>query len=400
MSNVVVADTPEITLARQPRRAEAAAPKIVFNGFVFAPTGFGTAARSYVHAFHRAQIEMSIIDRSREQNKIVEDPLVASLLNRPIHADFFIGHTEPLDFAPMRAIFPRLIALTTWEAETLPDDYVEVLNQVCEVWTPSRYNAEVFAKQIKAPVFQLPHPVHVPPASVEKVEEIERRFDLTADDFVVLTVATWQERKNLAGTVEAFLRAFAGEPKAKLLIKTAFGFTHPQAARMQVARAIQRSGTHPKPAELNARIKIFQDCWSEELVAALMRRANCYLSLHRSEGWCYPLFDAACAGTPVVATGYSGPMDYLDPLYHRLARYELVPAERGNDPDYFHFTPEMVWAAPDAHHAVELMRAVYENPELAQRQAQAGAAQLRQRYSLEAVGRMARERLQQLAASL
>jgi hypothetical protein len=53
----------------------------------------------------------------------------------------------------------------------------------------------------------------------------------------------------------------------------------------------------------------------------------------------------------------------------------------------------MLWALPDLLHAVELMREVYENRERAAEEAKAGAAQLRERYSIEAVGGMARERL-------
>ena len=54
-----------------------------------------------------------------------------------------------------------------------------------------------------------------------------------------------------------------------------------------------------------ARIEIRSAAWSEAHIAALHERGDCYVSLHRGEGWGYPLFEAASRGTPVIATGYA-----------------------------------------------------------------------------------------------
>jgi glycosyltransferase involved in cell wall biosynthesis len=372
-------------------------PSVLFNGYVFSATGYGTAARAYVHAFHRANIGLSVIDRAHEQCRNIPDPLVDSLLNRPLDVDFCVCHTEPLDFASMRPAFSHLIALTTWESDTLPADFANVLNEVREIWTPSSYNAEAFRKQLKAPVFHLPHPVHVPPPTIPESQEIENFFNLKKDDFVFLNVATWQERKNIPATIEAFFRAFPREPNIKLFIKTSFYFTDAQKANAQVVKALKRAGVSLTPREIDARLKIFQVPWTEELMATLMRRADCYVALHRSEGWCYPLFDAACAGIPVITTAYSGPMDYLDPKFHHLVNYKLVHATRGDDPESFRFSPEMLWADPDILHAAAQMRVICNNKQKARKLAETGAALLREKYSFESVGNMARKRLQQLA---
>ena len=135
-------------------------------------------------------------------------------------------------------------------------------------------------------------------------------------------------------------------------------------------------------------------------MTALMQRADCLVSLHRGEGWCYPLFDAACSGTPVIATAYSGPMDYLDPQYHRLVRYELTPANQQKHAARFAFNSDMSWAAPDVTHAAELMRDVYDRREHAMKQAAQGSVLLQEKYSLDAIGRMAGRRLTELAENV
>jgi glycosyltransferase involved in cell wall biosynthesis len=400
-----MADVSQFGLREEFRRDAARAtgagrpPRIIFNGFVSAWTGFGTAARSYVHAFHRAGIELSVVDRSPVRNEQMSDPVIEGLLGRPIDAEFCVCHVEPLDLVTARTDLPPIVALTAWETDTLPAEYVERLNQAREVWIPSYYNLEVFRRQLSTSVFRLPHAVHVPPGATTEVEEIDEELGLGKKDFVFLTIATWQERKNLTGTIEAFLRAFPGEPDVKLVIKTGFYFVPKEKVRLQVARRIWGSGLSLTRQDVETRIKIFQAGWTEERMMALQQRADCYVSLHSGEGWCYPLFDSACAGRPVIATGYAGPMDYLDPQSHNLVRYELTRAKHGEDPDYFRFSSDMVWASPDILHAAQLMRSVYENYRQAQERAAAGAVRLRQAYSLEAVGSMARERLEQLGLS-
>jgi glycosyltransferase involved in cell wall biosynthesis len=219
------------------------------------------------------------------------------------------------------------------------------------------------------------------------------------DDYIFLSVATWQKRKNLPELIEAFVREFGDEPKVKLVVKTAFGFTSLEDAVAETAAAIRRANPSPK-FKAEDRIKLFAHFWPDEAIEALMQRADCYVSLHSGEGWCYPLFDAACNGTPVIATGYSGPLDYLDPQHHHLVRYEMEPVDTTGQPDFFVFTPDMRWAKPDIAHAAALMRKVYENPNLARENAGAAAVQLKQKYSMEAVGQMAHNRLAALADRL
>jgi glycosyltransferase involved in cell wall biosynthesis len=370
-------------------------PSLLFAGYVFSTTGYATASRSYIHAFHHAGIDLSVIDRDPRHQRLVPDPLVLSLLNRPLNPTFYLSHAEPQDLLPLKDVFSRLIALTTWEADTLPAHHADVLNQVMEVWVPSSYNAESFRRQLKTPVFQLPHPLHVPtPFTVDKAV-IHQWLGLKDSDYVFLSVATWQERKNLPAVIEAFFRAFPADPNVILVIKTSLSFTDEQKVRTQIDEAIKRAGRVPAQ-DLEARLKIVVAACPEELMDTLQQRADCYVSLHHSEGWCYPLFDAACNGTPVIATSFSGPMDYLDSRYHHLVSYELEPPREPRTVAHFSFIKGMTWAEPDVAHAAALMKAVCGDQKNARARAAEGAAPLKEKYSFAAIGQMARERLLQL----
>ncbi len=365
---------------------------IVFSGHVFSYTGFGTASRSYIHAFDRASIPMSVIDLDIHKQVTVPDALVTSCLNRPIDPLLHLCHATPYEIEPMQAMFPQLVVLTAWEADTLPQRFVDTLNQVREVWVPCSFNLNTFRRQLTTPVFQLPHPVRTPRPPCFTRAQINRQLGLTEDSFVFVSSGSWQERKNLAGVIEAFLRAFPDDPNAILFLKTFFHFTNLRLVREQVSAAIERANPADS-CKAAARIKICSEFWPEECVTALAERADCYVSLHSGEGWCYPLFDAACNGTPVISTAYSGPMDYLDPRYHRLVRYDLAPAAREEQVMKFGFSPDMSWAAPDVIDAASQMRDVYDHRELALEQAAEGALLLKRKFAPEVIGLMASHRL-------
>jgi glycosyltransferase involved in cell wall biosynthesis len=344
-------------------------------------------------------MKLCVVNRSNHRQHLVPDPLVTSLLDREIEPRLYLCNTEPPDVLSMRDIHSRLIVLTTWEADTLPARFVEALNHVLEVWVPSRYNAETFRTQLKTPVFQLPHALHAPyPLHISR-EAINTGLDLKATDFVFVCVGTWQERKNLTGVIEAFLRAFPNQPNVLLVLKTAFSFAGKKVVNRQIYEALRRADPG-HASEVASRIRVCDKFWPEEWMAALMQRADCYVSLHHGEGWCYPLFDAACNGTPVIATAYSGPMDYLDPLYHHLVDYQLTPPNLEQEVDWIPFTEEMLWASPDLAHAASLMRSVYERQQEAVEQARAGASALRSKYSFAAVGQIAQRRLMDVAQRL
>jgi len=373
--------------------------RVEYAGYIFAPTGYGTAARAYVHALHCADVDLTVTNRSTREFRMVVDPLVTSLLDRPLQAQLLICNSEPLDALAFNPILRRLIMQTAWEADSLPEKSVQALEGVLEVWVPSSYNAEAFRRQVEAPVFQLPHPVYTRQVEPEMVVRLNRGLHLKESDFLFVNVATWQERKNLPGVIEAFLRAFPDEPDALLAIKTRFEFVSQRDALAQIDEAMKRARARHGEA-VRSRIRICDGVWDEQALTALMQRADCYVSLHRGEGWCYPLFDTACRGIPVVSTGYSGPMDYLDARYHSLVKYELVAPDAARAPRWNPFTANMRWAAPSVDDAALQMRAIYDHRAGALEKARAGAAVLQQRFSPLAVGQMARQRLTELAAKL
>ncbi|WP_420238077.1 glycosyltransferase [Telmatobacter bradus] len=368
-----------------------------FYGYVYARTGYGSAARNYVKAFDAAGINLSVVSLDSRPRPGEAGARLEQLRDRPGDPTLHLWHTEPNHLQRLSGYDPRLAVMTTWEADRLPQCYVEALNRAREVWVPCHYNQENFRQQLQVPVYRLPHPVTPMVAPRYDRAAFDREMNLPAGSFVFVAAGTWQERKNLDGIIEAFLRAFPQEPDVLLLIKTNFAFTSEELARREIHAAIARANP-PSPDQLEKRVRIFPLTWPEDCLASLMQRADCFVSLHRGEGWCYPLFDAAAKGTPTISTAHSGPLDYLDARRHRLVEYKLTAANQREHTFRFAFDSTMQWAEPNLEHATACMREVYEKRTQAKADAVAAACVIQQNYSLQAIGQQARAHLLELEA--
>ena len=359
--------------------------KVIYYGVMFDSLGLSTAARAYVHALHSVGVELSVVNIGSKN--IVSDPLVQSLLNRPITPDFHIFSSPPTGMLPLRLSFDRMVCQTVWETSTIPEVWRPILNEVLETWVPCEHNVSAFQDSIATPVFKWHHAIDPydmgrPQADYQGLPPIQD------SDFVFFSIFAWQYRKNPLKTVEAFFRAFPTEEDAVLVVKAgAQSVADCEAWQAEDAVNQLRSRFGSK-----AKVYLIHEYWSREQLEALYRRGNCYVSLHRGEGWCYPLFKAAYQGIPAVATAYSGPMEYLSPELHYLVNYVLVPVKQRG----FYYHPAMQWAEPDAAHAAELMRTIYLNRSEAISKAQAGAHKIFHFYTPEKIGEAAMDRLNAL----
>ena len=189
-------------------------------------------------------------------------------------------------------------------------------------------------------------------------------------------------RKNAAGLIEAFARAFAPGEGPRLLLKTINGRLRPE-AESELRRKIAH---HPDIELIDAYLDPAQN-------AALLARADCYVSLHRSEGFGLTLAESMALGTPVIATGYSGNTDFTTPQNSYLV--DWTPTRVGPECDIY--PAEGSWAEPDLDHAAELMRRVWQRPEEAHAKADRARDDIHRLYAPEVVGRLARARLERLA---
>jgi len=122
---------------------------------------------------------------------------------------------------------------------------------------------------------------------------------------------------------------------------------------------------------------------------ALVAACDCYVSLHRSEGLGLTMAEAMSLGKPVIATGYSGNLTFMNGHNGYLVRHSLTTIPPGCDP----YPAGAEWAEPDLDHAAELMRRVYDNPEEARAVGERGRRELLASHSLERAAAFMKRRL-------
>src|SRR5260370_39078521 len=123
-----------------------------------------------------------------------------------------------------------------------------------------------------------------------------------------------------------------------------------------------------------------------------MRLSDCYVSLHRSEGFGLTLAEAMSLEKPVIATAYSGNMDFMNPANSYLVKYKLVEIGEGCHP-----YRDSVWADPDIDHASELMRRVFKNRAEAREVGRAARRSVLESLRPQSIGALMRERILRVA---
>jgi ADP-heptose:LPS heptosyltransferase/glycosyltransferase involved in cell wall biosynthesis len=349
---------------------------------IFCRSGYAEAARGYVRALQAAGIQVRVVDKGIRPHH-VDDDVVASLIGYDPAADFNLLHSVPSNRPQPADGAGKTIAMAVWEAEEVPEAWFQPLSTAADVWVPSASNVEAFERGLGKAPFRLPHVLWSAPVGPDEAQAAEPRLGVRATDWVFYSIFTWQDRKNASDLMDAFLCAFPEESDAVLVIKTdpsANGAAHRLLAQL---RAERQSG---------GRVILHCGWFEESMIRALHARGDCYVSLHRGEGWGYPLFEAAGHGKAIVATGYGGPVDYLDSEHHWLVRHRVVQISQ----PYYLYTRAMHWAEPDVEHAIEGLRWVYEHRTDARARSGEAAKSLRWNYSPERIGAAAKRRLCEL----
>jgi glycosyltransferase involved in cell wall biosynthesis len=190
------------------------------------------------------------------------------------------------------------------------------------------------------------------------------------------------ERKNPFGLIEAFKRAFSPDERATLVLKA----SHADKRTMRLLTEAARG----------AKIVVWDRILNREQIGSLYEVSDCYVSLHRSEGFWLTPAEAMSIGKPVIATAYGGNVDFMSEDNSYLVRYSLIELDR----DYTPYQKGWVWADPDLDHAAELMRAVYENREAAASVGKKAAADISRLLGEDAVGRAMTGRLETISAEM
>lgn len=270
----------------------------------------------------------------------------------------------------------RVIGYWVWELSRAPDDWRRLCDPlVHEIWAPSQFAADALTATFERPVRVVPHPSALAPPP-EPTQERRRRgrgiVGVSMESFVALTsfsTTSSIERKNPLAAIRAFDAAFAGDSNAHLIVRCINAERYPAAAkRLKRAVSTARSNVH-----------LIGEGGGVEDLFDLYAACDVYISLHRSEGFGLNLAEAMLCGRPVIATGWSGNMDFMNEDCAALAPPLRLTSVR--DPQQIYRQSDLVWAEPDEAAAAAHLRRLAAEPDARSQLGAAGAAYARARLS-------------------
>jgi glycosyltransferase involved in cell wall biosynthesis len=351
-------------------------------GYLDGELGLGVAARRMVDALEAAGVSVSTVTYGRTSSRR-RGAGIGSGAGRPDPAPF---DTNLLVITPdqlplfVRDVGPALmenrrnVGLWFWETDVLPASHLASFDLVDEVWAPTEYLREVFTRCGRVPVAHVPVPLTFDaPGDVDRsAVGLDDRFTVLFS-FDFLSVA---DRKNPEGLVEAYELAFPDGDGTRLVLKCINGELFPERLARLEDRTADRADIDVRDEYVSGRERL-----------ALVAAADCYASLHRSEGLGLTMAEAMSVGTPVVATAYSGNLDFMDD-----GCALMVPAREVVIGPGHHYPAEGHWAEPDLEVAAGHLRRLREEPDLRRRLSGAGRARIA-RHGVDAAATAVRRAL-------
>ena len=368
---------------------EAAEDGVNVVGYLAAESGIGESARSMLRIVKAAGVPVAPINfrvgnMSRMHEAIPGVDATAhfhgvNLFH--INADQMFVAYESLGASLFEGRYN--IGFWAWELADFPDAWLPSFDLVDEVWVPSTFCQRAIAAKSPVPVICVPHSVEAPPLSPDR-----SRFGLAPDDvafFAMCDVLSVPERKNPLGVAEAFRAAFPDSEHVRLFLKIGnLEFQPDLKARL--------AGL----AREDRRITLLEGYLARQELWTLMASIDCFVSLHRAEGFGLGIAEAMACGKAVIATPWSGNVDFTRSDNALLVDYTLVPLARDLGP----YRKGQLWAEPDVASAARAMREIAQSRELRERLGARGVRTVAGELSPEALAPLVDTRLRAVHALL
>lgn len=315
-------------------------------------TGLGKGARQYVEHCKNIGKDVIVVDATKEMLQQCVLSVALDKRNWLSLKDIatktgqgtIIIHANPPIFYLLLARLPssflqnkRIIAYWAWELERLPASYIMALNFVDAVEVPSSFTAQAVKCETNKEVTVHPHILQVP-----KQQKTSFCDNGILRCLYVFDMASGIERKNPGAAIAAFAKAFPKGEGASLTIK----ISQPGANNKGFSKLCHLAESTPGVRIVTGRL-------TAEHLEDLYLQHDVYISTHRSEGYGLTIREAMLYGLYVLATGWSGNMDFMSGPKVTALPYSLVPVPRGAMPT---FVSNSVWADVDIDYTAKRLQ--------------------------------------------
>ncbi len=318
-------------------------------GYLTDRRGVGRGAQLALEAFQRNGFNVAPLD--------VSAFLKGGPAPAPREAGPLIMHTHPVETAALFSRWPKAtwadryrVGYWVWELPVAPPDWKAAVDWFDEIWTPSPFSKDALSHIAQRDRLRvMPHPLAAMPGA-ERARAVFSLPDAATLVFTAFDVRSSLARKNPRGAIDAYCTA-TPTPRADrgMVVKVLGAEAQPSALTWLRSIANARGDIHLIDAELET-----MD------MARLITSCDIVVSLHRAEGFGLLIAEAMQLGLPVVATGWSGVLSWVDAQSAALVRFTMTDAV---DASERYKIAGAQWAEPDVGHAARLLEDLLQSPD-------------------------------------
>ena len=365
---------------------------VTFIGHPFAPIGMGEQLRSHISACNHLHLHHGVFDIFRYAQR--SDPahfgVVGARERQAVPPGIRIFHVNGDEVDNVIAAFEARgnsfaaghnVIVPAWELPSYPRVWAEKLRRFDEVWALSGFIRDSLAAAgIRA--HRIGQSVETDPIAFLP----RRLFGIRESSFVLLhflDLTSYAARKNPYAVLELARLLWAEQPflDLQLVLKVKNG----------------EQGAEAWAAEFKGdpRLHVIDSPLDSVGVRSLVNCCDCFVSLHRSEGFGRGLGEAMALGKLALGTGWSGNLDFMTGENSLLAGYRLVRLQRD---EYPHWQGQS-WAEADVAHAAALLRPVLADDSRGRALALRGQLDVLRSHGHRAVGLRILARLREIASA-
>jgi glycosyltransferase involved in cell wall biosynthesis len=382
----------DFTDRHMPYRFAAARPwfKLGMNvvGFHLADLGVGQSARCMVKACDAVGLPVAVVPlRVNCKNPNGDSTLAARLTDDNPHPINVVHIDAPqsrdIDHHHGSAFRDGKynIGYWAWELPEFPDAWLPHARYFDEIWAPSNFVRDSIGAKLRQSVHTMPHAIEFS----RPTGNFRAKFGLPEKKFLFLFVYdlnSYSERKNPRAALAAWRQAFGGRGDTGIVIK--------------VQNKTDNHGDwlrlHDEVAGIPGAILLSETLKRHE-VYELQSACDCFVSLHRSEGFGLSVAECMYLGKPVISTDWSATAEFVTGENGCPARCNLIALEHTIGP----YDKGQIWADADIDYAAWLMKQLAADPALCAKLGAAAQRTIEERFSPAAIGRRYRRRLDAIA---
>lgn len=365
-------------------------------GYIRSEHGVGEAARLTANCLEASNINWTAYDYEVGNPCSKNDNTYQHKIKQFIKYDISIININADQFPVLRNNTPSdlwdtyKIGIWYWELPEFPDKWCKAFMDVDEIWAPTQFIADCLKKVSTPP----PCPIyHMPPGIDYNLPDLtnytREYFGLPKDSFLFLNmfdIYSFSGRKNPEAAVAAFKTAFSPDDMSVGLVLKINNSSYEDAVKEKLENLI---GEYKN-------IYILAKTLPRAAVNGLINICDAAVSLHRSEGLGLLCEEAMYYGKPVIATGWSGNMDFMTNKNSCLVNYKLIPIGSDIGP----YESWQTWADPSVSDAATYMKRLASDTDYYKKISIAARETIHMQFSPEQCSQKMKERLKQIRSMI